>query len=62
MDADEYGKVYIALSALPVQLRNNVNELEMAVQMIRQNLANGKTPQEAADIFRGFDVVKPEDR
>lgn len=53
---EELWQIYIALSVLPVQLRNNEKELEMAVDMIKKNLASGMSAYEAADIFRGFDA------
>jgi hypothetical protein len=52
----QLGDIYIALSSLPVQLKNSEAELNLAMDMIKTYLAMGGDPYQAWDVFWWFDL------
>jgi len=57
---DQFSQEQIALSVMPVQVRNSEKELERALEGINAGLAQGLTPYEIADNLMGYKVDKPD--
>ena len=60
-DFDQFSREQIALSVVPVQLRNTEVELNRFLQGIRSGLATGLTPYQVADTLMGYRIDDPND-
>jgi hypothetical protein len=60
MTSTQFTQENIALSAIPVQLRNSETELNRYLEGIRLGLAEGKTPYEVSDELMGYKINKPD--
>lgn len=58
---DKFANEQIALSVIPVQLRNTEVELNRFLEGIRVGLENGMTPYEVADSLMGYKINQPTD-
>jgi len=57
---DKFAQEQIALSAVPVQLRNTEAELNRFLSGIRLGLAQGMTPYKVADTLMGYQIENPD--
>ena len=58
---EKFTNEQIALSVIPVQLRNTEVELNRFLEGIRMGLSQGKTPYEVADALMGYKINEPSD-
>jgi len=58
---DQFTKEQIALSVIPVQLRNSEVEHKRYLSGIKMGLTEGKTPFEIADALIGYKINNPDD-
>ena len=58
---EKFTNEQIALSVIPVQLRNTEVELNRFLEGIRMGLGQGKTPYEVADALMGYKINTPSD-
>jgi len=61
IDFNQFSEEQIALSAIPVQLRNTEVELKRFLEGIRKGLKEGKSPYEVSDILIGYKIENPDD-
>ena len=57
---DKFSQEQIALSAIPVQLRNTQKELDRFLTGIKQGMAQGLTPYQIADNLTGYKINQPD--
>lgn len=57
---DQFAKEQIALSVVPVQLRNTEVELNRFLHGIRSGLEQGMTPYQVADTLMGYQIQNPD--
>lgn len=60
-DFDYFSKESIAMSALPIQIRNSDKEQEYYREGIRQGLEAGMDPYDIADVLMGFNVTNKDE-